>query len=242
MKKNLLCLLTLLLLALSPLKAQEPAKTIDNVTLEKVKAELLQKFGEAEKFRVERGLEQVAGLWRATDGGGSDFAVFCLENFTADGKPLQALFEKLAFYNEVLGGYFNAMSLDKDQPVDLDWGEITPIDIAMNDFDPSAHLSEDLFQSKLAFISLLNFPVYSLTEKTALGAKWDRRQWAYARMGGRNITRLPAEVNQVINSKIAEAERYISDYNIFMGSLVDSDMKTLFPAEHEAHQSLGHPR
>jgi hypothetical protein len=231
MKKNLLCILTLLLVAISPLTAQEPARAIDGVTLEKVKAELLQKFGEAEKFRVERGLEQVAGLWRAADGGGNDFAVFCLENFTADGKPLQALFEKLAFYNEVLGGYFNAMSLDKDQPVDLDWGEITPVDIAMNDFDPSAHLSEDLFQSKLAFISLLNFPVYSLAEKTALGAQWGRRQWAYARMGGRNITRLPAEVNQAINSKIAEAERYISDYNIFMGSLVDSNMKTYFPAD-----------
>ncbi|HSQ35632.1 MAG TPA: hypothetical protein VLQ89_06550, partial [Candidatus Binatia bacterium] len=138
---------------------------------------------------------------------------------------------KLAFYHEVLGGYFNSMSQDKDQPVDLDWGEITPVDIAMNGFDPSAHLSEDLFQSKLAFISLLNFPVYSLAEKTVLGAKWDRRQWAYARMGGSNPMRLPAEVNQEISRKMAAAGRYISDYNIFMGSLVGPDMKTLFPAD-----------
>ena len=230
MKKNFICLLTLIL-AISPLMTREPAGTIDSVTLEKVKTELLQKFGAAEKFRVERGVDQVAGLWRATDGSGDDFAVFCLENFAADGKPLQALFEKLAFYNEVLGGYFNAMAQDKDQPVDLDWGGITPVDIAMNGFDPSAHLSEDLFQSKLAFISLLNFPVYSLAEKTALGAKWDRRQWAYARMGGSNPMRLPAEVNQENSSKMAAAGRYISDYNIFMGSLVGPDMKTLFPAD-----------
>jgi hypothetical protein len=230
--KKLSCLfLFLTLTAFATLTAQEPGKLIDSGTLQKVKAELLQKFGEAEKFRVERGVDQVAGLWRAADGSGDDFAAFCLGSFAAVGTPQQALFEKLAFYNEVLGGYFNAMSQDKDQPVDLDWGEITPIDIAMNGFDPSAHLSEDLFQSKLAFISLLNFPVYSLAEKTALGAQWDRRQWAYARMGGSNITRLPAEVNQAVNTTLAAAGRYISDYNIFMGSLVGPDMKTFFPAD-----------
>ncbi|HSQ34692.1 MAG TPA: hypothetical protein VLQ89_01755, partial [Candidatus Binatia bacterium] len=109
MKKILFCLFTLRL-ALTLLAAQEPVQAIDGVSLQKVKTELLQKFGNNEKFRIERGLEQVAGLWRSTDGSGSDFALFCLENFSADGQQLQALFEKLAFYNEILGGYFNAMS------------------------------------------------------------------------------------------------------------------------------------
>jgi hypothetical protein len=231
MKKVFFLILFLVLASMTTVEAQDPGKLIHGDSLQKVKAELLRKYGEGEKFRVERGVDQVAGLWRAEDGSNIDFTAFCLENFAADGKPLQALFEKLEFYNEILGGYFNAMAQDKDQPVDLDWGEITPVDIAMNGFDPSAHLSEDLFQSKLAFISLLNFPVYSLAEKTALGVQWDRRQWAYARMGGSNITRLPAEVNQAISSKMAAAGRYISDYNIFMGSLVGPDMKTLFPAD-----------
>ena len=230
MKKIFYLLLFLALSAFAMSTAQEPAKLIDSVTLEKVKTELLQKHGEAEKFRIERGVDQVAGLWRSGDGSSKEFAAFCLENFAAAGKPLQTLFAKLEFYNEILGGYFNAMSQDKDQPVDLEWGEITPVDIAMNGFDPSAHLSEDLFQNKLAFISLLNFPVYSLAEKTALGTQWDRRPWAYARMGGSNPTRLPAEVNQKVSSTMAAAGRYISDYNIFMGSLVGADMKTLFPA------------
>ncbi|MCX6557901.1 MAG: hypothetical protein NTW95_10800, partial [Candidatus Aminicenantes bacterium] len=213
------------------LTAQEPAKFIDSAALLKVKTELLQKYGEAEKFRIDRGLEQVAALWRAADGGAAEFAIFCRANFAVAGAPLDALFNKLEFYSEAIGGNFNEMSLDKDQPVDLDWGEITPLDIAMNQFDLSAHVSEDMFENKIAFISLLNFPVYSLAEKTALGAKWDRQQWAYARTGGSNITRLPAEVNQAISSKMAAAGRYISDYNIFMGSLVGQDMKTLFPAD-----------
>ena len=231
MKKNLLFLLTLMLLAIPPLTAQEPAKFIDSGTLQKVKVELLQKYGESEKFRVERGVDQAAGLWRAEDGSQDEFVAFCLENFAAAGDRLEALFKKLEFYNETLNGHFTEMSLDKDQPVDLDWGEITPIDIVMNGFNPAAHLSDDMFQNKLAFVSLLNFPIFTLAEKIAQAPNWDRRQWAYSRTAGSNPTRLPAEVNQAINTKTAAAGRYIYDYNIFMGSLLDPGNKPLFPAD-----------
>jgi hypothetical protein len=231
MKKIVFALLLVMLLAMSPLTGQEPAQWIAGDTVQQVKTELLKKFGVHEKFRVERGVEQAARLWRVGDGSRDEFAAFCLENFTPDGVALERLFDKLEFYNEILGGYFNAMAQDKDQPVDLDWGEVTPVDIVMNGFNPSAHLSEDLFENKLAFISLLNFPVYSLAEKTTLGAEWKRRPWAYARMGGSNPLRLPAEVNQKISAAMAAAGRYISDYNIFMGSLVGADMKALFPAD-----------
>jgi len=231
MKKYSCLLLVLALASLLPVRAQEAARFIDNETVQKVKAELLHKFGAGETFRVERGVEQAAGLWRAEDGSAAEFAAFCRENFAAAGAPLEALFKKLEFYSEAIGGHFNEMSQDKDQPVDLDWGEITPLDIAMNEFSPAAHLSEDLFQSKLAFISLLNFPVYTLAEKSALGPQWDRRQWAYARVGGSNTTRLPAEVNQAVSAKMAAAGRYISDYNIFMGRLLAPDLKPMFPAD-----------
>jgi len=231
MKKIILLVAILATVWLMPLAAQGPVKFIDSDTLQKVKAELLQKYGESEKFRIERGVSQVADLWRATDGSIKEFTAFCSENFVADGAALEAFFKKLEFYSEALGGHFNEMSLDKDQPVDLDWGEITPIDIAMNGYNPAAHVSEDLFQSKLAFISLLNFPVYSLQEKDGLGVNWNRRQWAYARMGGSNTTRLPAEVNQKISAKMAAAGRYISEYNIYMGSLLDPNLNTMFPAD-----------
>jgi len=230
--KKYFCILPIMALAvLAPLAAQEPAGFISIDAIQKAEATLLQKYGEREKFRVERGVAQTANLWRAADGSVDEFAAFCRENFAADGAPLQALFKKLEFYNETLNGHFTEMSLDKDQPSDLDWGDVTPIDIIMNGFSPAAHVSEDMFQNKLAFIALLNFPVYSLAEKAALGATWDRQQWAYARMGGGNALRLPAEVNQAISAKMAAAGRYISDYNIFMGSLVGPNMKTLFPAD-----------
>ena len=229
MKK--LFVLALALALAAGLAAQAPARYIDDAAAQKVKAELLQKFGANEKFRVERGVEQVAGLWLESDGGPDGFAAFCRENFVASGAPQEALFKKLEFYSEVIGGHFGEMSMDKDQPVDLDWGEISPLDIAMNGFDPAAHVSDDMFKNKTAFISLLNFPVYTLEEKTAQGAGWDRLQWAYARTAGSNTTRLPAAVSQDISTRMAAAGRYISDYNIFMGSILGPDNLPLFPAD-----------
>ena len=231
MKKNPALFLLVAFCAAVRLTAQEPVRFIAADTLQKVEAELSQKYGAGEKFRIARGAEQVAALWRAGDGSAADFTSFCLDNFKAAGAPLDALFTKLEFYDEAIGGNFNEMSLDKDQPVDLDWGEITPLDIAMNQLDLSAHVSEDMFANKIAFISLLNFPVYSLAEKTALGGGWSRKQWAFARAAGSNSMRIPADVNQKVSALMADAGRYISDYNIFMGSLVGADRKPLFPPD-----------
>ncbi len=223
------CALTLVLALAAILAASTPARFIDQAAADRVKAELLQKYGEAETFRVERGVGQVASLWRQEDGTPAEFAAFCRENFVASGAPQEALFRRLEFYSESIGGMFAEMAMDKNQPVDLDWGEITPLDIAMNGYDPAAHLSDDLFQNKTAFVSLLNFPVYTLAEKLALGPGWDRRQWAYARIAGSNTTRLPAAVGQEISALMAAAGRYISAYNIFMGSILGPDNQKLFP-------------
>jgi hypothetical protein len=231
MKKYSCLFLMMVMVAFLPLSAQEPVQFIDSATVQKVKDELLQKFGAAEEFRVGRGVEQAARLWRADDGSADEFAAFCRENFVAGGESQAALLKKLEFYSEAIGGHFAEMSLDKDQPVDLDWGEVTPLDIAMNGFDPAAHLSDDMYQNKFAFVSLLNFPVYTLAEKSERGAQWDRRQWAYARIAGSNPTRLPAAVSQEISSRIAAANRYISDYNLFMGRLLGPDGKPLFPSD-----------
>jgi len=123
------------------------------------------------------------------------------------------------------------MGLGLKQYLDLDWGEINPLDLMMGGFDPSAHLTEDLFKNKFAFIVVLNFPKYSLSEKIEYADKWSRLEWAYARLGNRFQTRIPADINQKVAETFTEADHYISEYNIYMGSLVDGNMKTYFPAE-----------
>ena len=80
-------------------------------------------------------------------------------------------------------------------------------------------------------ITALNFPFYSLEEKTTLGENWTRKQWAFARMGDQYISRIPASIIQEASQTLSDADNYISAYNIFMGNLLNEEGKMLFPAD-----------
>ncbi len=107
---------------------------------------------------------------------------------------------------------------------------MTPLDERLPLFDPTAHFSDDMFSSKLAFVALLNFPVTSLKEKLDQGMGWSRRQWAETRLAGRFTSRVPAEVGQAITAAEADAETYMNAYNIFMHHLTTADGRRPFPA------------
>ncbi|NVO18661.1 MAG: hypothetical protein HXX13_03125 [Bacteroidetes bacterium] len=204
---------------------------IKQSTMEKVIKQLTDSCGEQSKFRIERGVKQAAFLWKKEDGTAADFSKFCSENFISDSAQLFTLFSKLQTAFEVLYGNFNKISMDLRIPVDLDGPALTPVDELFAAFSPSAHLTDDLFQNKIAFITALNFPFYTLQEKTEQGVNWTRTQWAYARMGDAFTSRVPAELNQKASDALSKADMYISEYNIMMGNLVDAKGKTYFPAD-----------
>ncbi|MDO9255527.1 MAG: hypothetical protein Q7U54_08450 [Bacteroidales bacterium] len=235
MKKHLLFLaLPLLLLAAGCNKPTgsvmeiKPA-FINQATMDKVIKQLTDSCGEASKARIERGVKQVASLWEKKDGEQDAFTSFCTAQFIADTAKLNVLFNKLQRSFEVLYGNYNKMGLDLRIPVDLSGDELTPIDEMFGSFSPSSHLTDDLFANKIAFITMLNFPFYTLNEKTDLGAKWSRRDWAYARMGDAFTSRVPAALNQQVSDALAKSDMYISEYNIMMDKLVDASGKTYFP-------------
>ena len=201
---------------------------IEKDTRDGVREYLTGKYGEEQKFRIGRGVEQTAAFWRAADGSEEEFAKFCKVNFIADPERLQAHFKRIESNFESLYGHMNKISLDLKRPLQLDWGEILPIDQRFGRFDPMAHVSDDLFASQIAFDILLNFPSYTLAEKTEQGPDWDRSDWAYARCGDLILSRLPARVNQNAAAALNEAGTYISEYNIHMGRLLDNQGKSLF--------------
>jgi len=88
-----------------------------------------------------------------------------------------------------------------------------------------------LYSNKLAFLTILNFPFYTLEEKEAKGAEWSRLEWAYARMGDIFTPEPPAAVKQMVANAEMRAESYISEYNIMMGHLVNENGKKLFPED-----------
>jgi hypothetical protein len=211
--------------------AAPPASSIGAPVMEKVIAELGQAHGEAAKARIEAGVHQAAALWRREDGSDADFEEFCRTHFVGSEAGLDSLFRKLEINLEVLIGSFNKIGLDLKRPLDLDMGPIQPIDEMFGAYSAGAHMNEDLFGNKIAFVVLLNFPHYGLREKNEQGLAWSRRQWAYARMGDVFVSREPATLLQAFAAAQTGADTYISTYNIYMGRLVDPSGKTFFPAD-----------
>jgi hypothetical protein len=68
---------------------------LNDEIIQDVVSELLKTHGEAFRFRIERGVGQVASLWRVSDGNESEFNVFCQEYFIADEDELDKLFQRL---------------------------------------------------------------------------------------------------------------------------------------------------
>jgi hypothetical protein len=58
---------------------------------------------------------------------------------------------------------------------------------------------------------------------------WSRKQWAYARMGDRFTSRVPSDIIMNASKTLTEADSYISDYNIYMGNLLNAKGKQLVP-------------
>lgn len=211
-------------------KTQETMSNISQPAIDKIVKELTEMYPE-QSSRIERSIPQAAALWQTADGTEDDFAAFCREQFVADEQDLENLANTLQRNLEILWGNYNKMSVDMKLPLHVVGPDITPLDEIFGSFDPYAHLTDDLFANKVAFITIINFPFYSLDEKNELGASWNRQQWAYARLGDVFTARIPAEYNQNISNALTSADSYISAYNIIMGNLLNDNNQTLFPAD-----------
>ncbi|MFN0207733.1 MAG: hypothetical protein ACKVS6_15605 [Planctomycetota bacterium] len=200
-----------------------------NLPVAELKEYYKNKWKGTDLFRAERGVEQVARLWSSADGDADAFLTFCKNEFIVTGPELDHTFEKLQFALERLGGYNNSAKRDLRRGVDLEIGPKLAIDERLSAFEPGAHLSDDLFSSKLAFVALLNFPAATLKECLEKGMNWPRREWAEVRLTKIFENRVSAAVQQKIGAALAEADSYISQYNIHMHRLVDDAGARHFP-------------
>jgi hypothetical protein len=200
-------------------------------SMAKLETGLVAKYGEAQRARLQRGLKQVASFWRTEDGDRNVFEEFVRTHFAGDQKTLDTMFERFLYNFEQIDGHMQEIGREFRQQSDLDVGPILPFDELFAGYDPSAHVTDDFFQNKIAFIVLLNFPLTTLEQRLTEGEKWSRRQWAEARLAQRFSKRIPAEVNLAIAQASSEADRYIAEYNIWMHHLVDEKGNRLFPAK-----------
>ncbi len=188
----------------------------------KLESELVAKYGEGQRERAHRGLKQVGEFWRTEDGDQAAFEAFVRANFAGDEATLDTTFARFERLMEQLDGHLQEIGREFRTQADLDLGPMLPLDEAFAGFDAGAHVTDDMFRNKLAFVVLLNFPLTTLDQRLNEGQHWTRRQWAEARLAQRFSKRVPAEVNQAIAQAQAEADHYISEYNIWMYHVVGS--------------------
>ena len=213
-----------------------PSLTHDQQTLPwmsassaKVEQQLVAKYGQTERARVQRGLQQVAEFWRAEDGDAAIFEQFTLANFAGDDATRNTMFTRIQRLLEQLNGHMHEINREFRQQADLDSGPVLPFDQLFAGYDPQAHIVDDFFNNKLAFVVLLNFPLTTLQERLAQGPNWSRQQWAEARLAQSFSKRIPASVNLDVARASSEADSYISQYNIWMHHVRAPDGQRLFP-------------
>jgi hypothetical protein len=79
-------------------------------------------------------------------------------NFIADEAALDRLYTKLERNFEIFAGYFNVIDLKLKEPIHLVGNEIEPVDMMFGSYNVAAHLDDDFYNNKVAFLTVLNFP------------------------------------------------------------------------------------
>lgn len=208
-------------------QASQPAWMASSIA--KMETELVAKYGESQRPRAQRGLKQVSDFWRVGDGDQTIFEDFVRTNFAGDQATLDTMFDRYQRLLEQLDGHMHEISREFRNQQDLDVGPVLPFDEIFGGYDPEAHVLDDFFNNKLAFIVLLNFPMTTLEQRLHDGPSWSRRQWAEVRLAQQFDKRIPAEVNLAISQAASDSEQYIAQYNIWMYHLVDANGQRLFP-------------
>ena len=212
-----------------PAATDEQALTWMRSSVEKMEKELLAKYGEGQRTRIEGGLHQVGEFWRAEDGDAAVFEDFVRSNFAGDQATLDTMFSRFQNLLEQLSGHLHEINREFRQQADLDLGPMLPFDEIFAGYDPGAHLLDDFFNNKLAFVVLLNFPLTTLEERIREGQHWSRRQWAEVRLAQEFSKRVPAAVNLELARAASASDAYISQYNVWMYHVVSADGQRLFP-------------
>ncbi len=231
--KKLIFLLPFVILSCStPGTKKEITSTagfITEATMQSVIDSVKQLHPDVNAVTLEKGINHSASLWREEDGTVQEFMKFVKENYIDDTAKRKEIFNRLSNYFESISGNLNEITLDLKKNIDEARGEINEIDRMFGNYSVGSHISDDLYGNKVAFVIALNFPYYTLAEKEKLGPSWSREEWAMARLGDQFVSRVPAGLNQKLNTAVGNAEMYIAEYNIQMGKLRTDDGRQIFP-------------
>ena len=233
MKKSFKALLLSLLVMIVGCKSadNETKKFISDDTIKQTIEEIKKSAPKCDIKLLEKGVNQAAALWKMEDGTQEDFKTLIVKNYAKTPEEKEHLFSRICYILERLYGTSNQLSVELQKPLHLAGADPIEVDYLMGSYTPFSHLSDDLFANKFAFITIANFPNYTLEEKNTLGKNWTRLEWGYARLGDAFTDRIPAELTAEKNIVNGNSENYIAEYNIIMGNLLNEKGEKLFPKD-----------
>ncbi|MEG2070702.1 MAG: hypothetical protein RR034_04940, partial [Bacteroidales bacterium] len=139
------------------------------------------------------------------------------------------LFERIATNFETILGHNNRVTVELLRPLHVTGYKVLPVDEIFGAYNGLSHFNDDMFDNKLAFIVILNYPSFTLEEKVSNGETWSPQEWGYVRLGDLFTSRVPAKIQQNINNATAAADHYISNYNIYMGKVWSNNNVKYWP-------------
>ena len=111
------------------------------------------------------GVQQAAALWTEKDGSQADFDQLVADYYCSSDSERLALFESMSRILENVYQSADMLTVDLLKPTQLtNAAEPQTPDWIMSGYSPLAHFLDDMFANKLAFITIINFPHYTLEE------------------------------------------------------------------------------
>ncbi|MFM7135058.1 MAG: hypothetical protein ACKO0W_12150 [Planctomycetota bacterium] len=192
---------------------------------------LLAAHGDAHRAAIEAGVKRVADRWSEKDGDGAAFESFCAKHFVADPAQRERLLARLEGALEQIEGHLYEMRRTLRRHHDLRGDEFPGVDDLLAQFDPAPDLSEQLYRQKVGHLALLNFDRPKLDAMLASGASWSDADWASARIAQTFGPRIPAELADRARRNSFEAGKFVADFHVPVGGVVDANGKRWFEAD-----------
>ncbi|MGV8124553.1 MAG: hypothetical protein AB2L14_32800 [Candidatus Xenobiia bacterium LiM19] len=224
----LFIIIVFLVSAAAPSQAARPgSRVISQSVIDSTVAALIKDKGEKEAPRIRKGVQQVASTWVEEDGTPEIFTLFCRDQFMSE-KDANEYLKRADCNFEYMIGLFQKMYICVNEPLQVENGLIMPADFLFSTVAPWAHLTDDFFQSKVAFAMLLNYPLFTLEEKMTLGEKWTQEEWAKERLAEMFNFHISAQAYQQASMAYSEADSYFNNYYVMMNNILTPEGKRLF--------------
>ena len=194
-------------------------------------AALVASHGEQNRAAIEQGVARVASRWSAKDGDNAAFEAFCTKHFVSDTAERTRLLARLEKALEQIDGHLYEMRRTLRRHHDLRGDEFPGVDDILAQFDPAPDLSEQLYKQKIAHLALLNFERPTLATMLEKGTSWSDADWAAARVAHNFRPRIPVELADRARKTSFESGKFVADFHVPVGGLVDANGKRWFEAD-----------